>query len=94
MDRRYPAGKLTGQTTSLLLLGVTAATCSRATFALFDDPEGPNLVVVTGLTIIIYLASLAAYFSRIAPGLLGSRRIIATVAVQILVAAAIYLALR
>ena len=30
-------------------------------FALFDDPEGPNLVVVTGMALIVYVLSLGVY---------------------------------
>lgn len=52
---------LNSKKTSLVLLGVTAIVCSRVLFALFDDPEGPNLLVVVGMAVLIYLLSLAAY---------------------------------
>lgn len=94
MHTRYSAGKLANGALPLLLQMLTAAICSRATFALLDDPEGPNLVVVTGPTVIIYLASLVAYFSGRFPTLTGSRRAVATIPIQMLAAAALYLALR
>jgi hypothetical protein len=40
---------------SLLLLGVTALACSRTLFFLFHDPEGPNLLIVTVLAVILYI---------------------------------------
>lgn len=46
---------------SLLLLSITALASSRTLFALFNDPEGPNLLIVTGLGAILYFASLAVY---------------------------------
>ena len=52
---------LTSKKTSLLLLGITAIACSRALFSLFNDPEGPNLLIVMGMAVIIYAVSFAAY---------------------------------
>ena len=43
--------------TSLLLLGITALVCSRTLFFLFHDPEGPNLLIVTVLAVILYVTS-------------------------------------
>jgi hypothetical protein len=45
-----------------LILGITAILCSRVLFAFFNDPEGPNLLVITGLAAVVYALSLAAYF--------------------------------
>jgi hypothetical protein len=80
--------------TSLLVLGVTAASGARVVLALFHDPEGPNLVVVGGLAVIIYAISLAAYLSNAVPSLAGYGRSAAAVGVQIVVAAGIYFGLR
>jgi hypothetical protein len=52
---------LKSKKTSLVLLGVAAVLCSSTLFFFFNDPEGPNLVVVIGLAIILYLVSFAAY---------------------------------
>jgi len=47
--------------TSLIILSVTALACSRTMFFFFDDPEGPNLLIVTVVAAVIYVSSLAAY---------------------------------
>ena len=44
---------------SLLILGITSLVCSRVLFIFFDDPEGPNLLVVIGMSLVIYFLSLA-----------------------------------
>ena len=46
---------------SLLVLGVASITLSRIFFLFVNDPEGPNLLVVTGLAAIIFVLSLAIY---------------------------------
>jgi hypothetical protein len=40
---------------------VVSVVVSRATFALVDDPEGPNLLIVLVLAAIIYAALTALY---------------------------------
>ena len=47
--------------TSLLILGLTAIVCSRVMLLSFNDPEGPNLLVVMGMAVIIYFLSLTVY---------------------------------
>lgn len=79
---------------SLLILAITAVICSRIMFALFDDPEGPNLLVVTGMAAVIYLVSSAVYLSNFYPSLTGAKRVSATIFIQILVATGFYLGLR
>ena len=79
---------------SLLILAITAVVCSRIMFALFDDPEGPNLLVVTGMAAVIYLVSSAVYLSSFYPSLAGVKRSSATIFIQILVATGFYLGLR
>lgn len=46
----------------LLILGAASIVFSRATFWLFNDPEGPNLLIVTVAAVIVFLLSLAVYF--------------------------------
>lgn len=46
---------------SLIILGITALLVSRAMFAFIDDPEGPNLLVVTVVALVIYFPSLMVY---------------------------------
>lgn len=45
-----------------ILLSITSILCSRIMFVFIDDPEGPNLLVVFVLALIIYFTSLAFYF--------------------------------
>jgi hypothetical protein len=45
---------------SLVLLGVAALLGSRVVFLFINDPEGPNLLVVVGLAVIIFFVVLAA----------------------------------
>jgi hypothetical protein len=51
--------------TSLLILAATAIVCSRLLFFFFNDPEGPNLLVVMGMAAIVYVVSLAAYVFKL-----------------------------
>ncbi len=79
---------------SLLILVITAGVCSRTMFALFNDPEGPNLLVVTGMAAILYLVSSAVYLSKVYPWLTGFKRSSAAILIQIFVATGFYLGLR
>jgi hypothetical protein len=45
-----------------LFLGIVCLTLSRTTFFFIDDPEGPNLLVVTVLAVFIYVLFLVIYF--------------------------------
>lgn len=40
-------------TTNILLL-IVAFVCARGIFFLIDDPEGPNLLIVTVLALVLY----------------------------------------
>jgi hypothetical protein len=79
---------------SLLILAITAVACSRTMFAFFNDPEGPNLLVVIGMAAAIYLVSSAAYLSNFYPSLTGFKRSLATIFIQIFIATGFYLGLR
>ena len=79
---------------SLLILAITAIACSRIMFALFHDPEGPNLLVVAGMAAVIYLPSLAVYLSALFPSLTGFKRSAAVIFIQIGIATGFYLGLR
>jgi hypothetical protein len=78
----------------LLILAITAVACSRAIFAFIDDPEGPNLLVVTAMGAVIFLLSSAIYFSSVSPSLTGFKRISVTILIQSFVAAGLYFGLR
>ena len=79
---------------SLLILAVTAAACSRTMFAFFSDPEGPNLLVVTAAAAFIYVISSAGYLSNVFPSLTGFKRTSAAIFIQVFVATGLYLGLR
>ena len=80
--------------TSLLILVITAFVCSRAMFAFFDDPEGPNLLVIAGMASILFLIASAAYLSNLFSSLVGFKRIAAAILIQLFGATGIYLGLR
>lgn len=46
---------------SLVVLAVLAIICSRTLFFFFNDTEGPNLLIVGVLTIILFIISFACY---------------------------------
>jgi len=78
--------------TPLILLGITALVCSRTLFAFFNDPEGPNLLVVVVMAAIIYSVSLVAYlFNSSAASL---KRLWLAIAAQILLVVGLYFLLR
>ena len=52
----------TPKKSSVLLLGVAALVCSRGVFALINDPEGPNVLVVVVLAVIIYAVFFGIYW--------------------------------
>ena len=80
------------------ILAITALVCSRALFLFIDDPEGPNLlvVIVTAAIIFICAGSLAAYTFKPSAHLFltPSRRLWATVGVQVLITIILFLSLR
>jgi hypothetical protein len=78
----------------LVILVVTAFACSRTIFAFIDDPEGPNLLVVTVMAAILFLPSAAAYLSRFQPSLTGFKRTAVAVLIQIVAATCFYFGLR
>lgn len=46
----------------LIVFAVLSLILSRLTFALINDPEGPNLLIVCVLAALIYAVCLAGYF--------------------------------
>ncbi len=78
---------------SLIILAITALVGSRLLFALFNDPEGPNLLVVTVGAAIIYFLSLGVYVSKSFSSLNGGKRLSLMIFVQILIVTVFYLLL-
>jgi len=77
---------------TLPILAITAVAISRAVFALWRDPEGPNLVVVTGSALLIFLVSGAFHSSGLLRSIGGIYRLLAAVLVQIVVGCAMFAA--
>ncbi len=71
----------------LIILGITSLLLSRGMFWFFNDPEGPNLVVVIGMAAILYFPSLVAYRTSSASGI---KRILLGVFVQIVLGIGFY----
>lgn len=74
--------------TSLLLLGVTSIVISRVLFLFFNDPEGPNLLIVIGTAVFVYLLSLAPYLFRSSATEL--KRLLWAIFIQILLVIGLY----
>lgn len=88
---------------SLLILGITALLSARTTLLAFDDPEGPNLLIVVVLASLVYFLSLAIYlYNPIAKGAVsdlsltsatGLKNSLLIVLVQIVILAIFYVCL-
>ncbi len=74
--------------TSLLLLLITAFVCSRTLFFLFRDPEGPNLLIVTVLALLLYGASVTAW--RFIPATSTSKKLLFAICTQLLIITGLY----
>ncbi len=74
---------------SLIILGLTSMVCSRAMFWFFDDPEGPNLLIVTGMAAVLYFLSLKAY--QLIFSTTGFKRLFLAIATQIIIATTFFL---
>ena len=73
---------------SLLLLVITALVCSRTLFFFFHDPEGPNLLIVTVLALILYGASFLAW--RFIPATTVSKKLLFAICTQLLIVVGLY----
>jgi hypothetical protein len=80
--------QFTSRKTSLLLLGITAFACSRTLFFLFHDPEGPNLLIVTVLAIMLYVASFIVW--RFIPATTASKKLLFAICTQVLIVTGLY----
>jgi len=74
---------------SLVILGATAIICSRMLFFFFKDPEGPNLLIVAGLAMVLYLFSLAVYVFSLSK-MTGITRLSVAICIQILSVIGLY----
>ena len=74
--------------TPLVLMLVTAFTCARTLFFLFHDPEGPNLLIVTVLALILYGASFLAW--NFIPATTASKKLLFAVCAQLVIVTGLY----
>lgn len=74
-------------------MGVTAMVCSRAMFWFFDDPEGPNLLIVTVMAAVVYFLALVinSYFPLVKED--GYKKILSTIFTQIIIVSFFYILL-
>lgn len=52
---------LKSEKSALLILAITSLILSRALFLFFNDPEGPNVLIVSVVAVVIFGVSLSAY---------------------------------
>lgn len=79
--------------TALIALGATALVCSRALFFFFNDTEGPNLLIVTGLATALYFLSLAVYLFTPA-AIKAPAKLPLAICVQLLAVVALYFCMK
>ena len=84
---------LTSKKVSLLVAAITAMTCSRLLFFFFNDPEGPNLLVVTGMAVIIYLPSVVIYLFTL-QRITNLNKLLFVIFIQILIVCGFYFGLK
>ena len=74
--------------TSLIILGLTSIVGSRTFFALLNDPEGPNLLIVAVLAVLIYAVSWGIY--RLLSSMNTLKRLLLVILIQIIIVSALY----
>lgn len=77
----------------LLILSVLALICSRTMLVSFNDPEGPNLLIIVGMAVIIYALSFSIFLFKL-PKDINLKRLLLLGATQILVTIGLYFCLR
>jgi hypothetical protein len=78
--------------TSFLILALTATACSRVLFSLLNDPEGPNLLIVMMMAAIIYFLSLMLCTRNLL--VMGLKKLLLTIGVQMILLIGFYVCLR
>lgn len=73
---------------SLLILGLTSLVCSRVMFYFFNDPEGPNLLIVTVMAVVLYFSSVK--ICSFVPSATGLKRLLLAICIQIIIVAGLY----
>ena len=85
---------LKAMTATPIVLVITAFLCSRVVLVSLDDPEGPNLLVIALLALVIYFAALLPFrLVLVLTHSIGPRRILLGFLVQVVIAGVLYFAL-
>lgn len=79
---------------SYIILAISAVLLSRLTFVFFDDPEGPNLLVVTMLALVLYSLSYLANSFYFRTKVKEDNRLLYSIFTQILSAIVLFLFLK
>ena len=74
--------------TSIIALALTSILGSRALFFLFDDPEGPNLLIVVALAAFLFAVSVA--LRRLTYSLGPRKSFLSALIAQVLLLACLY----
>lgn len=74
--------------TMLIILGITAIIFSRLVFYFFDDPEGPNLLIVMLVAVVLYFASLMSF--AYSPSVNSSKRLWLAISIQVVLVTSLY----
>lgn len=77
---------------SYVLLGLTSLVSSRGFFALLNDPEGPNLLIVSVLAFVMFTLSIAVYAFTLS--ISGLKRLLLGVVIQMVIVIFLYVFLR
>lgn len=75
---------------SLIILAITSIVFSRALFSFINDPEGPNLLVVVGMSTIVYFLSVLAYLFNSLILESNFKKVLSVIFIQILFLFALY----
>ena len=73
----------------LLILGITSIVFSRTLFFFFNDPEGPNLLIVMGTAVVVYFSSLVVNLFNFS----NSKKFLLAIFVQIIIVTGSYFCL-
>lgn len=77
---------------SLLILGITSIICSRTMLVSFNDPEGPNLLIIAVMALFVWLPSLAVYWLNLS--ITGFKRLLLAISTQVIIVTVLYFFLR
>ena len=76
-----------------MILATTAIVCSRILFFFFNDPEGPNLLIVVGLALVVFFLSYSAYVF-IPSRMYGVKRLLTAISFQMLLYIGLYFCMK